>query len=108
MITKNISIGTLDIEPEAGKIWLNCPNCILRIKNVKFNKIEEKFSMIDINGQDAWMLPGSLNTEPIGDFLEKISNFILPKVFEMNIDDEKNFLDKLSLLIKEEVDKCQS
>jgi hypothetical protein len=53
MITKNISLGSLDVDPEAGRIWLNCPSCVLRIQNIRFNSIEEKFAMIDVKGVDA-------------------------------------------------------
>jgi hypothetical protein len=105
MITKNISIGSLDIDPEGGRIWLNCPNCLLRIQNLRFNKIEEKFSMIEINKNDVWMIPGNLVDEPFSDFLEKITSFIIPKMSEMTKDASEELLDRLSLKIKEEIDK---
>jgi hypothetical protein len=108
MITKNISIGSLDIDPEGGRIWLNCPNCLLRIQNLRFNKVEEKFSMIDINGNDVWMMPGNLVDEPYSDFLEKITSSIIPKVSEMTLNEREILLDRLVLKIKEELDKCQS
>lgn len=108
MITKNLSIGSLDIDPEGGRIWLNCPNCLLRIQNLRFNRIEEKFSMIDINGNDVLMIPGNLVNEPFSDFLEKITSFIIPKMAEITIDESEKLLDQLSLKIKEEIDKCQS
>jgi hypothetical protein len=108
MITKNISIGSLDIDPEGGRIWLNCPNCLLRIQNLRFNKVEEKFSMIDINGNDVWMIPGNLVDEPYSDFLEKITSSIIPKISEMSLNEREILLDRLSLKIKEELDKCQS
>lgn len=108
MITKNISIGSLDIDPKGGRIWLNCPNCLLRIQNLRFNKVEEKFSMIDINGNDVWMMPGNLVDEPYSDFLEKITSSIIPKVSEMTLNEREILLDRLVLKIKEELDKCQS
>ena len=108
MITKNISTGSLDIDPEGGRIWLNCPNCLLRIQNLRFNRIEEKFSMIDINGNDVLMIPGNLVNEPFSDFLEKITSFIIPKMAEITSDESEKLLDQLSLKIKEEINKCQS
>ena len=108
MITKNISIGSLDIDPEGGRIWLNCPNCLLRIQNLRFNKVEEKFSMIEINGNDVLMIPGNLVDEPYSDFLEKITSSIIPKVSEMTLNEREILLDRLVLKIKEELDKCQS
>jgi hypothetical protein len=108
MITKNLSIGSLDIDPEGGRIWLNCPNCLLRIQNLRFNRIEEKFSMIDINGNDVLMIPGNLVNEPFSDFLEKITSFIIPKMSEITSDESEKLLDQLSLKIKEEINKCQS
>lgn len=108
MITKNISIGSLDIDPEGGRIWLNCPNCLLRIQNLRFNKFEEKFSMIEINGNDVLMIPGNLVDEPYSDFLEKITSSIIPKVSEMTLNEREILLDRLVLKIKEELDKCQS
>ena len=108
MITKNITIGSLDIDPEGGRLWLNCPNCLLRIQNLRFNKVEEKFSMIDINGNNVWMIPGNMTTEPYSDFLEKISSSIIPKLFLMDSEQSELLMDKLSLIIKEEMDKWQS
>jgi hypothetical protein len=108
MITKNISIGSLDIDPEGGRIWLNCPNCLLRIQNLRFNKFEEKFSMIEINGNDVWMMPGNLADEPYSDFLEKITSYIIPKMYELCGDDNEKLLDVLSLKIKEELDNYAS
>ena len=50
MISKNISFGTLDVDTKNGKIYLNCPSCIIRIQDIIFDQIQDKFSMIDING----------------------------------------------------------
>jgi|LSQX01.1.fsa_nt_gb hypothetical protein len=108
MITKNITIGSLDVDPDNGKIWLNCPECLLRIQNIRFSNIEEKFSMIDINGVDATMFPGSLMNEPYSDFLEKITVHIIPKLIKLKDLEIENFLDKLSVVIKEEVNKWES
>ena len=41
-ILKNISLAEFMVDPEAGKIWLNAPNCILRIQGIKFRNSREK------------------------------------------------------------------
>jgi hypothetical protein len=65
------------VDPEQGKLWVNGPNCILRIQGLKFQNIREKFSMIDINGSDAFMLEGDLSTSDIHDFIEKMCFIII-------------------------------
>lgn len=61
IISKDI-IGTIDIDTSAGRIWVNAPNCVLRIQNLKFKdrEVKEKFSMIDISGSNASMIEGDL------------------------------------------------
>jgi hypothetical protein len=61
--------------------------------------------MIDINGRDAWMIPGDLETQPFGEFLEKIISFIIPELSQLETNDGKLLLDKLFLVIKEELNK---
>jgi hypothetical protein len=107
MISKNVSIGSLDIDPENGKIWLNCPNCLIRIQNIKFHLIEEKFSMIDISGEDAWMIPSNSSEDQYSNFIEQIISYIYPIVIKMTDEEKIKYLDKLSLIIKEDIDKCQ-
>jgi hypothetical protein len=77
VISKNISVGILDVDPDAGKIWLNGPNCILRVQDLEFKNKEEKFCMIDINGRVVTMYPGSNISEPYADFLEKLNLMIM-------------------------------
>lgn len=69
------------VDPEAGKIWLNAPNCVLRIQGIKFRNSREKFSMIDINGDDASMLEGDLATTDVHDFIEKVSSIVINNNF---------------------------
>ena len=83
-------------------------SCLISLL-INTKKIEEKFSMIDINGKEGYMISGdSLETEPFGEFLEKITVCILPKISEMSSEESENFIDKLFLIIKEETEKCQS
>jgi len=103
MISKKISYGVLDIEPESGRIWFNCPNCLIRIQNLRFNTIEEKFTMLDINGPDVTMVPGKLESDSYIDFLESITECVLPKFLTMSDDDKKDFLEKILLKIKGEI-----
>jgi len=42
VISKDI-IGTIDIDTQTGRVWVNAPNCILRIKGLQFKDIKEKF-----------------------------------------------------------------
>lgn len=104
MISKKISCGELEIEPEEGKLWLNCPNCLLRIQNIRFNNVEEKFTMIDLDGIDATMYPGKLETDDYSDFIENISMSILPKFFSFDSDKRKNMLNSIYLKIREELE----
>ena len=105
MITKNISFGTLDVDIENGRIWLNCPSCILRIQNIVFNQVQEKFSMIDINRDEANMYPGELPNKEFGNFIEKVSTLIAPKTSVMDIEKQKSFLDDIFTKIKKDIEK---
>ena len=103
MISKNISYGTIDIDKESGRIWLNCPSCIIRIQNIPFNQISEKFSMIDINRDEINMYPGELPNKEFGNFMEMLTTLIVPKISNLNIEEQKNFLDDLFIKIKKEL-----
>jgi hypothetical protein len=97
-IVKRISVAELSIDPERGKLWLNSPNCILRMQGISFKNIREKFSMIDINGANASMVEGDLATSDIHDFIEKVSNMAI--INNYNDDDMKNILTMLELFNK--------
>jgi len=103
MISKNISVASLEIDPVGGKIWMNAPNCILRIDGLKFKNIEDKFSMIDIQENSACMISGKLENEDFSIFLEKISNIIIPKLLSMNSEDRSKYIDNIFLKIEEEI-----
>jgi len=102
MITKKISYGTIDIDPDEGKIWVNCPNCILRMKNLRFNKIEEKYSMIDIINNEAWMLSGSFPEDFVSQFIENLVPIILEKIEKKSDSEIQEFLDELLEKIRKE------
>jgi len=109
MISKNVQVGSLEIDVNNGKIWLNSPGCILRIQNIRFNNLEEKFSMIDINGSNASMIPGDYPPTDYDCFLEKLNMSMLPKI--CNMENSEKFLDELYIKIQEfvkETEKCQS
>ena len=112
MIQKKISVGSLDVDSDSGKIWLNSPDCILRIQNLKFNHVINKFAMIDINGNDAFMIPGDFGTNKYTEFLEKLNVMIFPKIFELDEKIQGKFLEELylknQLWIKEKEEKHDS
>ena len=92
-IVKNISLAELVVDPKNGKIWVNSPNCVLRIQGINFKNIKEKFSMIDINGSNASMLEGSLATSEMNDFIEKIISIIISKNY--NTQEMESIINKL-------------
>lgn len=101
IITKTISYGTIDVDPDDGKIWINCPNCVLRIQNLRFNIIVEKFSMIDINGVDTFMYAGSSNDDPFTKFMEKNLPVILEKCKDKTYEEIESYLNLVHNKIKE-------
>jgi len=102
IITKTISYGTIDVDPDDGKIWINCPNCILRMKNLRFNKIEEKYSMIDIINNEAWMLSGSFPEDLVSQFIENLVPIILEKIEKKSDSEIQESLDDLLEKIRKE------
>ncbi len=102
VISKDI-IGTIDIDTQSGRVWLNAPNCILRIQDLQFNGIKEKFSMIDISGNKASMIEGDLVLDD-----KRLVRFILDLFSSLSfhfingrIKDKDKFID----LMYEEVSK---
>lgn len=96
MISKNIPYGTLEVDTEKGVLWLNClATCLLRIQNIEFKVKTDKFSMIDINGTQAFMYPGESSNKHLSDFLETVILLVGAKIIDMNDDEKKDFLDKL-------------
>lgn len=106
IISKNIPYGTLDIDTINKRIWLNCPSYLMRIQNINFKNIEEKFLMIDINGNDVYMQAGELENKELCNFLETIISLIIPKITEMDNEKQKSFLDDIILKIKDGVNNA--
>lgn len=100
-IEKKIYIASIVVDPKNGKIWLNSPNCLLRIQDVNFKHIEEKFEMIDIKGKDVFMIPGDLGLSKYSEFLEKLNRIIYPKIYNLSEDQTENFLNEIYNKIKE-------
>lgn len=90
MIQKNIYFGEVLLNPSEGKIWINAPNCILRIQGINFKRIREKFSMIDINGSNGVMVEGDLIETDFDKFMENMTNICLSSNFS-----EKEFKELL-------------
>lgn len=104
MISKNIPFSTLDVDIENGRIWLNGISCILRIQNLNFKQIEEKFSMIEIDGNNAYMYPGDILNKEYSNFLESLATLIYAKILVMSHNEKIDFLDKLIDMIKREIE----
>ena len=104
MISKNIPFGTLDVDVENGRIWLNGFSCILRIQNINFKQIEEKFSMIEINGTDGYMYPGDSLNKEYSNFLESLTTLIYSKILGMRDNEKTDFLDRVINTIKKEIE----
>jgi len=99
LISKNIGFSELLIDPTLGRIWVNSPNCVLRINGIKFKNQREKFSMIDINGSEGVMIEGDLSTSKLNSFIEKIINLAILN----NFSDE--FMNDTLKLIEYSIDK---
>jgi len=53
---KNLACSQLRVDVKHGRVWLNAPNCVLRIQGVKFDlkdQEKENFSTVDIHAEDA-------------------------------------------------------
>lgn len=110
MIVKNIPYATLEIDINSGVIWLNgSSTCILRISNLNFNKINEKFTMIDINGIQANMKQEDENIEEdkeFSNFLEEIIFMVSSKISFLEQDKRssmlKNILEKFKKVLDDD------
>ena len=101
---KKILSGSLELEPEIGKIWLcDLNGCVLRISKLDFQNNLEKFDMIDVSGNTAYMIKNGVDPvasdEVIGK-LEEILNCLLLKV--SRDDEPKKFLKE----VLDMVNKC--
>lgn len=55
-----IILGSLNADTKNGKLWVNAPNCVLRMSHITFQNELTKFSMIDVSNGKAVMLNGGL------------------------------------------------
>ena len=99
MITKNIGLAEMLIDPDLGRIWINTLNCVLRIQGINFKDKREKFSMIDINGNNGAMIEGNLSDSPINDFIEKLTGLVINN--NWSNEDMENIIKQASLIKKE-------
>jgi len=82
IVTKNLSVSTIEVDLEGGTIWVNGPNCKLRISNLTIPEPLEDFSMIDIVDGKATMYPKNYEIDEDGisdemaEFLIFITNFL--------------------------------
>ena len=91
-VSKKITLGVLEVDPQQGTIWLNTPNCcVLRISGLKFSNFKEKFSTIDIRENNVYVESSGLDEDE--DKISKIVNEVGLSVHslfsEENIDPEK-------------------
>ena len=83
-VVKKILSGSLELEPETGKIWLcDLAGCVLRVSRLDFKNNLEKFDMIDISGNEAYMIKDGGNqviSEEVKGKIEEVINLLLIKV----------------------------
>jgi len=102
-IQKNFVLGTLEVVPEEGRLWLKAPNCNLRISKLAFKNIEETFSLIDVQGGNAVMVPDSGDTdESMLIFIGNIYSCIQAEILNNNMKDQskQEFLDHVLNVIQ--------
>lgn len=106
VISKDI-IGTIDIDTQTGRVWINAPNCILRIQGLQFKDTKEKFSMIDISGNKASMIEGDLVLDD-----KRLVRFILDLFSSLSfhfmngrIQDKDKFIDAMYDEVSKMIDK---
>jgi len=106
IISKNI-IGTIEIDTAAGRVWVNAPNCILRIQGLEFRGVKEKFSMIDVSGNKASMIEGDLilDDKRLVRFILDLFSSLSYNTMNGKIKDKDKFLDDLCLEINRRIDE---
>ena len=103
-IQKNFVLGTLEVVPEEGMLWFKSQNCNLRISRLSFKNIEESFSMIDIQGGQAIMLPECENSdEGMLNFIGSMYSSIQSEVnnYKMKDQEKQDFLDHILKIIRQ-------
>ena len=95
-VVKKILSGSLELEPETGKIWLcDLAGCVLRVSKLDFKNNLEKFDMIDISGNEAYMIKDGVDqviSEEVKRKIEEIISLLLFKVSQES--KPKEFLKK--------------
>lgn len=94
MVEKRLSLSSLQVEPEQGKLWLNSPNCVLRICGLTFKEDFNTFSMIDIINNNAFVVKEEDEEQDVlTKFLTDAANYL-----KFEIDNNTNILDKEKFL----------
>ncbi len=101
IVRKELPVSTLDVNIENGTIWLNAPNCVLRISDLEFTNTIEDFSSIYIVDSSAFMQETPLiNSEEIDINLSMFSNQITNFIFyelkhNQKIIDKEKFMERV-------------
>lgn len=109
IISKNI-IGTIDVDTTEGRIWINAPNCILRIQGLEFKSMKEKFSMIDIIGKKVSMIESDLISDDkrIVKFIINLFDSLLYHTTNGKIKNVDSFLDDICKEINKKIEDQSS
>jgi len=105
-IQKNLVFGTLEVSPKQGRLWLKSQNVNLRINKLTFTNIEETFSMIDIQGGRAIMIPENDDEDrDLIEFFASVATFTRSEVENRSLSGQKKkeFLDSIVQVIREHV-----
>jgi len=100
IIKKDIILAELSVDIDNGILWLNEFNCVLRISGLKFDKIIEKFSMLDIKDSKVYMLEDNLPEHKIKDFVKRLITIIISN--DYTDEDMVKILKKISDFKKED------
>ena len=82
IVTKHLAVSTIEVDLEGGTIWVNGPNCKLRISNLTIPEPLEDFSMIDVVDGMVNMYPKGYEidndgiSDEMAEFLIFITNFL--------------------------------
>ena len=108
-IVKKIILGSLELEPEAGKIWLcDLTGCVLRATRLDFKQITDKFDAVEINKNEAYMVRGSrdpTHEDEVGE-IEKIVDLLFLKICQNSeVNNRLEFLKNVFNTISELIEK---
>lgn len=106
MIRKDLAVSSLEIDLEKGVVWVNAPNCVLRVSKLEFINTIEDFSFIDISDGKATMMEKTniereFNGEEFQTFLIEVTNYIFNEIkSNKNITDQQSFLERVKHNLK--------